>query len=181
MATDSGVLETPTHVEVMTALLYKCSAAALSATMKFPKQSLSLQSVNMRSRVMPPLTSNYLGNFTWYFTVSPMGESEKELHEYVGELKKGITQLCDKGANNLEVNDWLLAVLKSRQEVEGRVWVRMADDLVKNALVLSDDREGGGIGALVTLDEPTDMTKFRQSSLLLLLWVQFLNIRVRMA
>ncbi|KAK3013153.1 hypothetical protein RJ639_008576 [Escallonia herrerae] len=182
MAADSGAPQNPTRVEVVTALLYKCAVAASSA-----KNSLLIQLVNMRARVVPPLSSTSVGNFSWYFTTTPKRESETKLQDYVRGLRDGIGQLCDKNVNNLKVNDWLLAVLASTEDVKvlfddldiyryplykvdfgwGKpVWLRMADGVVKNTFVLFDDGKGDGIEAFVTLEEE-DMAIFQSDEELL--------------
>lgn len=63
MVASSGV-ETPTRVEVLSALLYKCamSAAKSNSTGSF-SPSVMFQAMNMRAEMVPPLSEN----FSWKF------------------------------------------------------------------------------------------------------------------
>uniref|UniRef100_A0A5B7ACY4 Uncharacterized protein n=1 Tax=Davidia involucrata TaxID=16924 RepID=A0A5B7ACY4_DAVIN len=192
MAVDSGA-RNPTRVEVVTALLYKCAMEASTANLGSFRPSILIQLVNMRSRVIPPLPKNSVGNFSWYFTVSTGKQSERKLESLVGQLRSGLMKLCDKAVNNLKVNEWLVTIRESMKEVKvllddldvyrcsshcrypfyhvDFVWgkpilVRMASGVVKNTFVLMDAPTGDGIEAWVTLEEQ-DMAIFQSDEELL--------------
>lgn len=177
---DSKAEENPTRVQVVTALLYKCAIKASHGNSGSLKNSRLCHLVNMSSRMDPPLPTNSIGNFVWYFMVSNNGKMAT-LEELVDQLKNGMAKLCDKEKNNMKVNEWLLGVVKSWGEVNKIVdedveayrcssfcrfpmyqvdfgwgkpmWVSCANPVVKNTFVLMDAQKGDGIEALVILDE----------------------------
>ncbi|KAM7484126.1 hypothetical protein LguiA_000135 [Lonicera macranthoides] len=187
LAVELGVHK-PTRAEVVTALLYKCTMAANASNSGTFKQSVLVQLVDMRSRVVPPLPRNSVGNFSWFFAISP-DESEMKLEELVGQLKNGIAHSCGE---NMSVDDWLLSAIESTKEAKmmldadvyrfsivrgtslyqvdfgwGKpVSVRMPNGVVKNTFVLIDSKDGVGIEASVTLEEQ-DMDVFERDQELL--------------
>ncbi|CAK9163584.1 unnamed protein product [Ilex paraguariensis] len=177
LAGDSkGVVQNPSRVEVVSALLYKCAMAATRLKWAYSRQPVWIHLVNMRPRMVPPLPTNFVGNFSWYFTISCQKESGHiKLHELVCQLRNEITQLT-----NLKLNDWLIDILESTNDVKtlfddlevfrcssfcrfplyqvdfgwGKpIWVCMPAGVVKNTFVLFDTPAGDGIEAMVTLEE----------------------------
>ncbi|CAK9163586.1 unnamed protein product [Ilex paraguariensis] len=77
LAGDSrGVVQNPSRVEVVTAQLYKCVMATTRLKLGYSRESALIQLVNMRPRMAPPLPTNFVGNFVWYFTISCPKESD---------------------------------------------------------------------------------------------------------
>ncbi|KAI3712955.1 hypothetical protein L1987_71525 [Smallanthus sonchifolius] len=171
----TGLVENPTKVALVTALLYKCAITASTTKTGIFKSSTLIQLVNMRPRVEPPLPNNSIGNFTWYFTTSNRHQTETSLGDLVIQLKKGIKEL---GVSRLD--DWLHGVRESANSVKqlfdnldvyrcshvrggsfyqmnfgwgNPKWVTIADVLVKNTFILYDTPDGSGVEAVVSLEE----------------------------
>ncbi|XAR55667.1 Deacetylvindoline O-acetyltransferase [Bertholletia excelsa] len=185
MATSARVQD-PTRVEVVTAFLYKC---AIDTSLQ-PSTKVLLQLVNMRRRVVPPLPENCVGNYAWFYSISPRQGTQMTLQALVGQLRKGLSLLCDENVKNLEMEEWVKAIcdfkrVEDSQEVLKDVdiyvctstcrfsfykvnfgWgepicIRMASGAPKNSFFLMDTREGDGIEAWVTLDKQ-HMMRFQQ-------------------
>ncbi|MFS8033604.1 putative deacetylvindoline O-acetyltransferase [Helianthus anomalus] len=171
----TGLVENPTKIALVTALLYKSAINASTTKTGSFKSTTLIQLVNMRPRVEPPLPDNSIGNFTWYFTTSNRDQSETSLGNLVIQLKKGIKELGVSG-----LDDWLLSVRESANSVKelfdnldvyrcshvrgisfyqmnfGRgnpIWGTIADVLVKNTFILYDTPDGYGVEAVVSLEE----------------------------
>ncbi|XAR71006.1 Vinorine synthase [Bertholletia excelsa] len=182
----SSQVQSPTRVEAVTGLIYGCLIATSMAKSGISRPSILIQLVNMRPRVVPPLPEGSIGNFTWYFTIVT-GNERVMMKSLVGDLRKGLEQLCDKNENDLRVNEWVSAIHVGMKEVKtlfddlevyrcssfcsfpfyeadfgwGRpALVRMARNVVKNVFVLIGTKEDGGIDAWVTLEEQ-DMAVFQ--------------------
>lgn len=79
-------VKNPTRVEVATALLYKCAISAAKASSGSLKPTVSHHTMNMRTRVFPPLSQKCSGNLIGFFPVSTM-EDDREI-EFVSLVKK---------------------------------------------------------------------------------------------
>ncbi|KAD3640825.1 hypothetical protein E3N88_30048 [Mikania micrantha] len=179
----TGLVENPTKITLVTALLYKCAITASTRKTGFFKSSTLIQLVNMRPRVKPRLPDNSIGNFTWYFTTSNSHHNETGLGNLVVQLKKGIKEL---GVNGLD--DWLAGVRESAHSVKvlfdnldvyrcshvrggsfyqmnfgwgNPKWGTIADVLVKNTFILYDTPDGYGVEAVVSLEDE-HMRLFRE-------------------
>ncbi|KAK1439076.1 hypothetical protein QVD17_04891 [Tagetes erecta] len=171
----TGLVENPTKITLVTALLYKCAITASTRKTGSFKNSTLIQLVNMRRRMKPPLPDNSIGNFTWYFTTSNRHQSETNLGHIVTQLKKGIKELGVSG-----LDDWLLGVRESANSVKelfdnldvyrcshmrggsfyqmnfgwgNPKWGTIADVLVKNTFILYDTPDGYGVEAVVSLED----------------------------
>lgn len=77
-------VQNPTRVEVVTAIIHKCSiAAALKSSSGSSNPNVLVQSVNMRTRTNPALPEISVGNMSWFYAVSSMGEKEMQLPDLV--------------------------------------------------------------------------------------------------
>ncbi|GFS32520.1 hypothetical protein Acr_00g0023090 [Actinidia rufa] len=183
-----GGLQNPTSVEVVLALIYK-NVMATRGNSSSSTSSVLIQTVNLRLRISPPLSKNSIGNFSWFHSISPKDESEKNLIAIVGALRKGIAQMCNKYATNKTANQCYSLICDSIRESEKLmhkyggttvflcgsfcgyplskinfgwgepIWVCSASK-IKNRIILVDGR-GGGIEAWVTM-EKQDMAAFER-------------------
>ncbi|KAI3665574.1 hypothetical protein L6452_44201 [Arctium lappa] len=171
-----GLVENPTKIGLVTALLYRCAIASSTVKTGGFRNSTLIQLVNMRQRLAAQLPENSVGNFTWYFTTSNDRESKTSLGNLVVQLKKGIKELRD----NLRLEDWLIRVRESAYNVKelfdnldvyrcshvrggsfyqmdfgwgNPKWCTIADVLVKNTFILYDTPDGDGVEAVVSLEE----------------------------
>ncbi|KAK7246930.1 hypothetical protein RIF29_41801 [Crotalaria pallida] len=121
-SSSNKVVENPTRVQVVIALLYKCIVSALRLT---PKNTSFKVSVNLRKRVVPPLHEKSTGNIVWTFNPSNQFTDKKEpleLHELVTEIREGLCEFCDKKIKNFGevsfVNEYLKKTHSLPQEKE---------------------------------------------------------------
>ncbi|KAK7399971.1 hypothetical protein VNO78_11169 [Psophocarpus tetragonolobus] len=174
----------PTRVEVVSALLYKRAVSALG--LDFKRTSFRT-AVNLRKRTVPPLPENSVGNLVWFlFLLNP---SQTELHDLVLKMKQALTEFCDtygrqfggkekdtcfiteclKQAGSDEesgslfcCSSWCRFGMYEADFGWGKpVWLTTTQCPVKNSIVLMDTRDGGGIEALVNMEEQ-DMAKFER-------------------
>ncbi|PSR91651.1 Vinorine synthase [Actinidia chinensis var. chinensis] len=184
-----GGLQNPTSVEVVLALIYKNAMTVTRGNSSSSTSLILIQTVNLRPRISPPLPKNSIGNFSWFHSISPKDESEKNLIAIVGALRKGIAQMCNKYATNKTANQCYSLICDSIRESEKLmhkyggttvflcgsfcgyplskinfgwgepIWVCSASK-IKNRIILVDGR-GGGIEAWVTM-EKQDMAAFER-------------------
>ncbi|PQM43082.1 BAHD acyltransferase [Prunus yedoensis var. nudiflora] len=91
------------------------------SSLQFPKLSVLSQSVDIRKRVVPPLSDDSIGNLCGYFAAHT-DETELELQGLVAKLRKGIKELSNSYAKRLQKDQALQVVCKSFKE---------ADELIK--------------------------------------------------
>ncbi|XWS34642.1 hypothetical protein CRYUN_Cryun21dG0055200 [Craigia yunnanensis] len=169
----------PSRVEVVLALILKCSVAASRAKSGSATPVVLFQAVNLRNRIVPPLPENSIGNLIWPMPVF-IGDGEMELNELVSMIRREITEFCNEKANKFKGDDGFLLItesLKERRELckdaalyrctswcrfplyemdygWGKpVWVSSTSLSLRNTVVLVDTKQGDGIEAWVTLEE----------------------------
>lgn len=98
---DPGILQNPSRVEVVTALIYKCAMAASKAKTGLSRPSMLMQAANLRPRVVPPLPENSVGNFSWFFSIMTNDENDKSMAKIVAALKKAAKGFSEKYGNGL--------------------------------------------------------------------------------
>ncbi|XP_022951646.1 acylsugar acyltransferase 3-like [Cucurbita moschata] len=196
----SDKVKIPTRVEVMTALIYKAIISALRDSNSNPNNhpTLLLQTMNLRTRMVPPLPESTMGNIVSFFPVAAAaGEREVEVHEVVGVMRKEMGEFCDKYAKKFRTEEWVELIKKRLNEVReilskngkpqliyrcssgcnfpvygvdfgwgAAAWVTMAAFKMKNTVMMLDDKNGGGIEALISLDDK-EMAAFQHNEELL--------------
>lgn len=179
----------PTKVEVVTALLFKCASSTSGG------RAVLCQNINLRSRLVPPMQENFVGNLAWFFPVPKLEEDgEIELPGFVGQMKEALAEFCNTYASKFRGKEWCLSIqqhMKKAKELYGSgaakyicsswcrlpiyevdfgwgkpVWARIGSRAGKNVSILLDTRSGDGIEAFVTLEEQ-DMAKFERNEELL--------------
>ncbi|EOY09598.1 HXXXD-type acyl-transferase family protein [Theobroma cacao] len=80
----------PTRIDAMTGFIWKSIlAASKKASVGAYKPSMFVQAVNIREKMMPPLSSNFIGNgFLWASAVCDFANIDAELHEHVILLRE---------------------------------------------------------------------------------------------
>ncbi|XP_062015847.1 BAHD acyltransferase At5g47980-like [Rosa rugosa] len=115
----SANVKQPTHSEAVTALIWRCAVAAASRSSllhKFPpKLSVLSQSVDIRKRVVPPLSDDSIGNLVGYFAAQAK-ESELELQGLVAQLRKGLNEASNYCAERLKGSDGSRVIIESFKE-----------------------------------------------------------------
>lgn len=120
----SAIVDQPTRAEAVTALIWRCAVAAASrssSSLQSPKLSVLSQSVDIRKKVVPPLSDDSIGNLVGYFAAHT-DETEVELQGLVAKLRKGIKELSNSYAKRLQKDQALQVVCKSFKD---------ADELIK--------------------------------------------------
>ncbi|XP_015165878.1 acylsugar acyltransferase 3-like [Solanum tuberosum] len=90
-------VQDPTHIEVVSALLYKCALVTrrVNGSNSFKPSSL-YQLANMRERFNPPLSHDACGNISSGYFVEINNEREVNCSTLVGEMRKGKSNLHAK-------------------------------------------------------------------------------------
>ncbi|MED6173392.1 hypothetical protein PIB30_058875 [Stylosanthes scabra] len=84
----------PSHVQIVSALLWKCFMVASKAQFGTQRPSLVNHTVNLRQLMEKSLhPENSIGNFLWCCTAEHTGEHELSLDDLVSKLKNSIQQV----------------------------------------------------------------------------------------
>lgn len=179
MVAKQGLVENPTRVEVLTALLYKSSIAASHSG---SSPSVLIQPADMRFRLMVPETA--VGNFYWRYLVEVNNESEAQLHSLNHQIKKGKMELRNMDLSIMDDAKILGLTAMEYMQKNYKIYicsslcnfplnkvdfgwgkpikVSLADGGCPNNFVLMDTPAGDGIEAMVCLDEET-MSRFESN------------------
>ncbi|XVE85234.1 hypothetical protein DITRI_Ditri17bG0075300 [Diplodiscus trichospermus] len=170
----------PSCLEVVLALILKCSVGASRAKSGSARLVVLFQAVNLRKRIVLPLPENCIGNLIWPMLVFIGDGHEMELNELVSVIRRGTTEFCNEKANKFKGDDGFFFITESLKESRevcqdaalyrctswckfplyemdfwwGKpVWVSSASLSLRNTVVLVDTKQGDGIEAWVTLEE----------------------------
>ncbi|XP_048440774.1 acyltransferase Pun1-like [Pyrus x bretschneideri] len=177
-------VQNPTRVEVVASFIYSCAISALRLTSGSSSNPTVLtQSVNLRTRMVPPVPQNSVGCMVWIYTVSTAEDSVIELHDLVAQLKQNMTRFCDSYAQKFRGKDqWPVIFQECLQEsmVEfsrpnlvmykctswcrfpmyevdfgwGKpIWITVPSCTTKDCFILLDTKNGEGIEAYVNLEK----------------------------
>lgn len=123
MAANSAgsVVDNPTRVEAVTALLYKCAMSAAKANSGSFRPSYLATAVNLRPLItIPPLPRNSVGNFVSAFRTSVAKEDEIKFPELVTKIRNGMRKLQNESKDSHRVYEALSAGFASMKHVAGR-------------------------------------------------------------
>ncbi|CAL5194926.1 unnamed protein product [Lathyrus oleraceus] len=189
LASSSSVLY-PSRVLVVKAWIYK--HVVLSMGLNFKTSSFQM-AVNLRKRMIPPLSENCVGNIVWMSSMFADKE-EMELKDVVYKIKEGLSEFCDVypklfGGNNFSLlseflNKNIDLKSKTKDEIgfsswcnfpiyevdfgwEKPTWVTTCGCPWKNFTILMDRKDGNGIDAIMSMEE-NHMTKFEHEYMELL-------------
>ncbi|XP_004511244.1 epi-neemfruitin B synthase L1AT-like [Cicer arietinum] len=90
MATSSSI-HSPTRVQVVIAWIYKHVVSAMGLNLKTVPFSIA---VDLRKRMIPPLSEKSVGNLIWFLTTFPDKE-EMEVKDLVCKIKEGLSEFCN--------------------------------------------------------------------------------------
>ncbi|XP_054793045.1 stemmadenine O-acetyltransferase-like [Prosopis cineraria] len=121
----SKMVENPTRVEAVLALIWKCVTIASRTNLGITKRpSMVSQFVNIRKRTSPPLPETCVGNFLGHFMAEEPGESnnddsEMNLQGLVIHLRKGLEQFTKEHVQKLqEGNNAFMTVCEGLKDLE---------------------------------------------------------------
>nr|XP_011463662.1 PREDICTED: BAHD acyltransferase At5g47980-like [Fragaria vesca subsp. vesca] len=171
---------------LITNIGYESGSKANASSLGTTRPALLIPNVNLRSRMVPPLPENYVGNLSWVFLVL---KREDSLHSLVGQMKEALSEFCNTYVKNVSRGtELVLSIRKQTEKVKemyksseqvvqyncsswcrfpiyeadfgwGKpVWVSIGACLDKNVILL-DSKSGDGIEAIATLEEQ-DMAAF---------------------
>ncbi|XP_059644521.1 stemmadenine O-acetyltransferase-like [Cornus florida] len=112
-ASSLGV-KAPTRVEVVSALIWRrFMALSRSKTEPVVKVCAVLHAVNLRERMVPPLSKHYFGN-VWRVAISPSTiENEEEHHMLVDKLRNAIREVDNDYIKKLVYGNGYMDFLKN--------------------------------------------------------------------
>ncbi|XP_045821366.1 stemmadenine O-acetyltransferase-like [Trifolium pratense] len=175
----------PTRVQVVTALIYKRAVSTMGLNFKTAPFSTV---VDLRRRMVPPLSESYVGNIIW-FSSTHIDKKEMELPDLVCKIKHGLYEFCDvypkkfagkekddlsfisgclEHVNDSYSDDQTMFTFSSWcgfpiYEVDfgwGKpTWVTTFGSSLRNLIFMMDTRDGVGIEAYVNMEE-SDMARF---------------------
>jgi shikimate O-hydroxycinnamoyltransferase len=190
MVTNSG--NSPTRVQVVTALIYKRAVSTMGLNFKIVPFSTV---VDLRRRMVPPLSERCVGNIIW-FSATHIDKKEMELPDLVCKIKQGLSEFCDvypkefagKEKENLSfISESLQHVNDSYSDDQTMLtfsswcgfpiyevdfgwgkptWVTTFGCSLRNVIFMMDTRDGNGIEAFVNMEE-SDMARFENDAELL--------------
>ncbi|KAM7271527.1 hypothetical protein ACFE04_030741 [Oxalis oulophora] len=168
----------PTRVECVSALLWKCLMATSRSRFGVERPSTFIQAVNLRSRTIPPLPLNSIGNM-----VTSFFETAKEttnLNDLITNLRRGLRETSKRAENMFKEEEIVSYYLNQEKEVldqsqgddsylcsswcrfpfyeadfgwEKPTWVCPCVQPFKNLIFFMDTRDGQGIETWCPLSE----------------------------
>ncbi|KAJ7954724.1 Vinorine synthase [Quillaja saponaria] len=197
----------PTRVQVVAVLLYKCVVSALRLSNKSNSlmKATLVQTVNLRTRRVPPLPTNSIGNESLMYVTSTTENAELNLHDLVSKIKESPRKFCDTYTKNLNGEQWFTLYMQYLEEMkvlhlnENQVfylctslcrfglyevnfgwgeptWMTFSNTAVKNMILLMDTRDGDGIEAIVALEEQEMAVFEHDEDLLAHSWSRTTNV-----
>ncbi|KAF9588175.1 hypothetical protein IFM89_007864 [Coptis chinensis] len=180
----------PTRVEAVSALIWRCAMNVLKMRPEFVNSvSVAIHTVNLRGRMVPPLSNLFFGNVMTYAMTTLKIESPPELHCLVNQFRKALRKIDGDHARKLQVDHYGHFALGNyfkgatekfvRRELvpffftswcrfpfyeadfgwEKPIWISTVNLVTQNLITLMDTKCGIGIEAWVALDEE-DMDRF---------------------
>ncbi|XP_047339072.1 stemmadenine O-acetyltransferase-like [Impatiens glandulifera] len=168
----------PTRVEVVSTFIWKY------ATVDKPdKQYIAFQVVNLRSRMVPPLSEHAIGNLVVPAYAYCSYEDSKDLTVMERKVREGIRRIDDEYIRRIQGDEGYAVMMKNWTKVEDAnifrfsswcrfpvyhvdfgmgkpVWASLGSYNNKNLAILLDSKCGEGIEAWVTMNEQ-DMARFQ--------------------
>ncbi|CAL5214011.1 unnamed protein product [Lathyrus oleraceus] len=175
----------PTRVQVVSALIYKRAVSTKGLSFKITPFATV---VEVRRRMVPPLSENWVGNIVWFASMSPNKE-EMELDELVSKIKEALSEFCEvypkkfegkeeedlsfisgclehlndgyyENHNTYTFSSWCGFPVYDVDFGWGKpIWVTTFGCFMKNLIFMMDTRDGEGIEAFVSM-EKNDMDAF---------------------
>ncbi len=105
-------------MEVVVTKLWKCASAVVKLKTKSFKPTALFQTVNLRTRMDPPLPDTVFGSFVWAFVVIVEEESKIEIHKLVQKMRETKNDFLNK-VNKFKGEGGYVVVMESLKG-EGR-------------------------------------------------------------
>jgi shikimate O-hydroxycinnamoyltransferase len=185
MVNSSSVDLAPTRVQLVMAWIYKRAVSIMGLDFK---TALFTMAVDLRKRMVPPLSEKCVGNIVWISSMFADKE-EMELEDLVCKIKEGLSECCDvypKMFGRKEKEDFSM-ISECLKQVTGPLfenenlfhfsswckfpmyeadfgwgkptWVTTFGCSSRKVILLMDTRDGDGIEAVLNMEE-NDMAKF---------------------
>ncbi|XP_048446955.1 acyltransferase Pun1-like [Pyrus x bretschneideri] len=188
----SATVPSPTRVEAVSVLIWKCAMEASRSNLGFVRSSTWRHAVNMRKILAQPFAENLLGNFSFY-AISKVEENEaNDLQILVAKLRKSVEELKVKHTNEIRAEDVVqffkeYGELIEKDDMDNYTcsslcrfpfcsanfgWRKPSctrfplTEVFKNMFLLSDATDGNGIEAYLSMKEE-DMVMFETNQDLL--------------
>ncbi|XP_009606423.1 vinorine synthase-like [Nicotiana tomentosiformis] len=183
----SGSVQAPTHVEVVSALIWKCAMVVSGNEIR--RLSQLVHNVNIRKRLVPPLPNHSVGNVVAISTSCKGEKDGSDLLTLVTCIRKALSEMSSEFADKQNQEEAILtipyvnaefAAARFGGEIEiihmsslcgyqfydvdfgwGRPsWVNPIKDIGINVVILMDSRDSGGVDAWICLKDKDSMTVF---------------------
>ncbi|XP_057742925.1 stemmadenine O-acetyltransferase-like [Arachis stenosperma] len=121
---------TPSRVQIVSALLWKYFMAASKDQFGTRRPSLLINTVNLRRRMAESLhPENSIGNFLWFTISEHMNEHELNLSELVNKVKKSIEEIDkDFVARLLSEEEGSSIIKNALRKISGETWANNKGD-----------------------------------------------------
>ncbi|KAK3026283.1 hypothetical protein RJ639_041232 [Escallonia herrerae] len=106
----------PTRVEAVTALIWKCASSASEERHGSERPSLLSLGVDLRSRNVPPLPQESIGNIVFHAVAKSAGSTTLELPSLVSGLRNAIEKIKGDFLEELKGDDAFIKLRKSQME-----------------------------------------------------------------
>ncbi|KAF9589881.1 hypothetical protein IFM89_029244 [Coptis chinensis] len=181
-------VEYPTRVEAVSALIWRCAMKFVRMrTRSVESVTVANHAVNLRWRMVPPLSNLFFGNLVSGAMATLRTESPPELHCLVSQMREAVSKVNGEFVRNLR-GDGLSAYWNHLKEANERqvkgvlelfmftswcrfpfyeadfgwgkpIWISTVNWRFKNSFILMDTKCGDGVEAWISLDEE-DMARF---------------------
>ncbi|XP_028754259.1 vinorine synthase-like [Neltuma alba] len=178
----SKLVEQPTRVESVLALIWKCATIASRTNLGITKRPSKIgQAINIRKRTNPPLPETSVGNCLSNF-IAEIEDTDMDVQTLVVQLREALELFSKERAHKLEDKNIAFSILSEGwKDVElaykGGIdfymctswcrfefyeadfgwgkpkWVSIPSMKIKNSIYLMDTSDGKGIEAWVTLSQ----------------------------
>ncbi|KAK3012049.1 hypothetical protein RJ639_012404 [Escallonia herrerae] len=115
----SELLSNPSRVMVVSGFIWKCTMAA-SKNPKSP--SVLTVAVDMRRRIVPPLSANCIGNMAWLAMASTTPGEKDELGHLVCLIRAAVAKVNHDHIKSVQGETGFAAVSKLREEFKEMQW-----------------------------------------------------------
>ncbi|KAF9612618.1 hypothetical protein IFM89_002214 [Coptis chinensis] len=188
-SSNKSCVEHPTRVEAVSALIWRC---AMNVVRMRPVSanliSVAQLAVNLRGRMLPPLSNLFFGNLMISTVATSTTDSTPELHCLVGQLRDAIKKIDSDYVRKLQADDELSMFFNSLKDLNEQyakgelefytfsswcrfpfyeadfgwgkpIWISTNNTVSKNVIMFMDTKCGKGVEAWVALNEE-DMARF---------------------
>ncbi|KAM7272145.1 hypothetical protein ACFE04_031359 [Oxalis oulophora] len=168
----------PTRVECVTCLFWKCviRAASKSRNEVESRPSMFMQAVNLRTRIIPPLPLNTIGNMLGSLISTCEDLTKTNLSDLIANMRKGVDAVCKRAKDGFKTEEILERIKEEAQlfikydTYRGTSWCRFPVYEIdlgfgkptwvcpgfkphKNVFLLLDTKDGSGIELWCALSE----------------------------